>query len=78
MAAYSQAERRLRDLLKSLRQEAGITQTELGERINQPQQVVSKIERGERRLYATQLFDICREGFGIDAEEVGRRYVKQR
>lgn len=78
MATHSQAERRLRDLLVALRKEAGLTQSELGERISQPQQVISKIERGERRLYATQLFDICRKGFGIDAEEFGRRYVKQR
>ena len=78
MATYSQAERRLRDLLRSLREEAGLTQTELGKRIKQPQQVVSKIERGERRLYATQLFEICRKGFGIGPEELGRRYARQR
>ena len=78
MATHSQAERRLRDLLISLRKEAGLTQIELGQRIKQPQQVVSKIERGERRLYATQLFEICRKGFGVDPEELGRRYAKQR
>lgn len=74
MAAHTSAEKRLRRLLKKLREEAGLTQVQLGERIRQPQQVISKIERGERRLYATQLFDLCQEGFGIDAQELGRRY----
>ena len=78
MAAHTHTEVRLRRLLKALREEAGLTQTELGKRIKQPQQVVRKIERGERRLYATQLFEICRKGFGVGPAEFGRRYEKQR
>lgn len=76
MAAHTQAEKRLRRIFKIMRLESGLTQVELGKRINQPQQVVSKIERGERRLYATQLFEICQKGFGIGPEEFGRRYIK--
>ncbi len=76
MAAYTQAERRLRKVLKNLREEAGMTQIELGKKIGQPQQVVSKIERGERRLYATQVYEICKKGFGIGPAEFGRRYEK--
>ena len=78
MAAYTLAERRLRKLLKTLREETGLTQTELGARIKQPQQVVSKIERGERRLYATQVFEICQKGFGIGPAEFGKRLERQR
>ena len=78
MAAHSPAEQRLRRLLKALRKEAGLTQTELGVRLKQPQQVISKIERGERRLYATQLFEFCRRGFGVGPTELGRRYEAQR
>jgi transcriptional regulator with XRE-family HTH domain len=78
MAAHSQAEQRLRRLLRALREEAGLTQTELGARIKQPQQVISKIERGERRLYATQLFEFCSKAFGIGPAEFGRRYERQK
>ena len=53
-----------------------MTQIELGKKIGQPQQVVSKIERGERRLYATQVYEICKKGFGIGPAEFGRRYEK--
>ena len=74
MAAHTLAEKRLQRLLKKLREDEGITQIELGKRIKQPQQVVSKIERGERRLYATQLFEICEKGFGITPQQFGRRY----
>lgn len=78
MAAHTQAEKRLQRLLKVLREEAGLTQIELGKRIKQPQQVISKIERGERRLYATQLFEICKKGFDVGPEELGQRYERQR
>lgn len=59
-------------------EEAGLTQVDLGKRIKQPQQVVSKIERGERRLFATQLFELCRKGFEIGTAEFGTRYEKQK
>ena len=77
MATHTRSEARLRQVLKTLRKESGLTQLELGARINQPQQVVSKIERGERRLYATQLFEICQKGFGIGPAEFGKRYERQ-
>lgn len=36
--------------IASTRRAAGITQTELAERLGKPQSFVSKVERGERRL----------------------------
>ncbi len=78
MAAHSQSEKRLRAVLKELREEAGLTQTELGSKVGEPQQVVSKIERGERRLYATQLFEYCKRGFKIGPKEFAERFEKRR
>lgn len=77
MATHTRSEARLRKVLKTLREEAGLTQIELGAKIRQPQQVISKIERGERRLYATQLIEICQKGFGISLAEFGKRYERQ-
>jgi hypothetical protein len=44
--------------------------------VDEPQQVVSKIERGDRRLYATQLFEYVEKGFGMTVVEFARRYEK--
>ena len=74
MAAYSKAEEKLRSLLKELRNEHKLTQIELADRVGEPQQVISKIERGERRLYATQLFEFVERGFGLGPVEFARKY----
>ncbi|WP_123748188.1 helix-turn-helix domain-containing protein [Saccharothrix texasensis] len=42
--------RRFRLLLRQLREEAGLTQTQVAERLDEPQSFVSKYESGERRL----------------------------
>jgi transcriptional regulator with XRE-family HTH domain len=77
MASYSSAEQKLHRLLKDLRIEHGLTQVDLAKRIGEPQQVISKIERGHRRLYATQLFDYVRKGFGLSVVQFARRYEAQ-
>ena len=41
--------------LCTTRSELGLTQTEVARKIKKPQSYVSKIERGERRLDATEL-----------------------
>lgn len=49
-------------LLRYLREErkrAGLTQTELGDRLGQPQAIISKCERGERRLDVIELRAYC-------------------
>jgi transcriptional regulator with XRE-family HTH domain len=76
MAAYTPSEEKLTRLLRKLREERGLTQIALGERVDEPQQVVSKIERGDRRLYATQLFEYVEKGFGMTVVEFARRYEK--
>lgn len=46
-------------LLRELRLEAGITQTELSARLGRSQSFVSDVERGGRRLDIIELRDIC-------------------
>ncbi|MGA2771978.1 MAG: helix-turn-helix transcriptional regulator [Bryobacteraceae bacterium] len=50
----------LRSLLRSIRTEAGLTQTDVAQRLKQPQSFVSKYESGERRLDVLELREVCR------------------
>jgi ribosome-binding protein aMBF1 (putative translation factor) len=47
--------KRMVEKLRLARQEAGLTQVEVAERLGQPQPYVSKIERGERRIDPPEL-----------------------
>lgn len=47
------------DLLRTLREQSGITQMELAHLLEQSQSYVSKVERGDRRLDVIQLRTIC-------------------
>ncbi len=47
------------DLLRTLREQKGVTQTELAQLLEQSQSYVSKVERGDRRLDVIQLRTIC-------------------
>ncbi|MEV8440447.1 helix-turn-helix transcriptional regulator [Actinosynnema sp. NPDC051121] len=47
--------RRFRALLRQLRLDAGLTQVEVAERLEEPQSFVSKYESGERRLDVIEL-----------------------
>lgn len=48
------------EVLRALRQEAGLTQVGVAERLGRPQSFVSKYEAGERRLDLLQLMDVAR------------------
>ncbi|UQS26874.1 helix-turn-helix domain-containing protein [Amycolatopsis thermalba] len=52
---YSAEYQQLCRLLRELRQEAGLTQVQLAERLGVPQSFVSKYETGERRLDVVEL-----------------------
>ena len=76
MASYSRSEKALCKLLKELRVERNLTQIELAKKVGEPQQVISKIERGHRRLYASQLFTYVKKGFGLRPTEFAKLYEK--
>ncbi len=57
---HSDAYDTLRATLVALRKDAGVTQVELAERLGRPQQFVSKVERGERRLDLVEFIAVCR------------------
>lgn len=52
--------RRLQDMLREARAEAGLKQSELAARIGADQSFVSRYERGERRLDLIELETICK------------------
>lgn len=70
---YTPEHRRLTGLLRSLREEAGLTQAEVAIRLRRPQSFVSKYERGERRLDLVELRVIGRT-FGLSLAEVVARF----
>jgi transcriptional regulator with XRE-family HTH domain len=56
------------ELLIELRHRAGLTQTELGQRLPFEQPAISKIERGERRVDVIELKMIC-ERLGLSLQD---------
>ena len=71
---HSEDYRALLTLLRRLREEAGLTQVELAERLGRPQSFVSKVEVGERRLDVAEL-RILTEALGQDIVDVVRQWV---
>ena len=59
-------------LLRTARQEAGMRQVDLADRLRQPQSYVSKYESGERRLDLLELRQVC-NALGISLEAFIRR-----
>jgi transcriptional regulator with XRE-family HTH domain len=62
-------------LLREMRIEAGLTQTELAARIRRDQTYVSKYEGSERRLDILEVREIC-QAVGIKFEEFARMLEK--
>lgn len=67
---------KLAALLRSVRAEAGITQSEVAERLDLPQSFVSKYESGERRLDLVELRQICK-ALKIPLSDFVRRFEKE-
>jgi transcriptional regulator with XRE-family HTH domain len=58
-ALHSKEQVRMRRLLKTVRQNANLTQAQLATKLHVPQSFVSKYESGERRLDLVELNAIC-------------------
>ena len=63
----------LQTVLRDVRHQAGLRQTELAERLGQPQSFVSKYESGERRLDLIEVRLIC-QAIGMPLAEFVRRF----
>jgi transcriptional regulator with XRE-family HTH domain len=73
--AYIEQRNRLIALLREMRVEAGLTQTDLATRIDKDQTFVSKYESGERRLVVLELREIC-QAVGVSLEKFVKRLEK--
>lgn len=71
----NEAYRRFRDLLVLARQQAGLTQADLAERLKRPQSFVSKYERGERRLDVVEFGEVAK-ALGTDPVILLRRFYR--
>jgi transcriptional regulator with XRE-family HTH domain len=67
--------RRLIALLRQIRLEADLTQTQVADKISQTQSYVSKYENGEQRLDLIELEAVC-DGIGIPLTDFVRRYLE--
>jgi transcriptional regulator with XRE-family HTH domain len=72
---YTKQRTQLLTLLRELRVETGLTQTDLATRIEKDQTFVSKYESGERRLDVLEIREICL-ALGMTFEEFARRLEK--
>ena len=68
-------QKRLLVLLRGIRVDAGLTQSELASRLSRDQTFVSKFESGERRLDVLELRELC-EAIGTDFVTFIRRLDK--
>jgi transcriptional regulator with XRE-family HTH domain len=59
---------KLRELLRRMRQDAGLRQVDLARRLRLPQSHVSKYESGERSLDLVEVADVCR-ALGVSLAE---------
>lgn len=64
-------------VLRHIRLEANLTQSQLAEALGQSQSYVSKYETGEQRLDLTELEAIC-DAVGVTLLDMVERYVASR
>jgi len=64
----------LLSLLRQVRQEAGLTQTDVARALGYPQSFVSKYESGERRLDLLELSDVCK-AVGVPLVDFVKRFA---
>ena len=69
-------QKKLLVLLRGIRVDAGLTQSELASRLSRDQTFVSKYESGERRLDVLELREVC-QVIGIDFVTFIRKLDKE-
>ena len=74
---HTPAYRALCRLLRQQREDAGLTIRELGARLKKPYSLVSKVERGERRIDPVEFAAWCR-ACGVDPSEAMRQIAPPR
>jgi len=62
-------------LLREARENAGVTQEQLGQRLHQTQSFISKCERGERRLDVVETRAICK-ALGISLADLVKDFER--
>jgi ribosome-binding protein aMBF1 (putative translation factor) len=67
---------RFRELLIEARENAGLMQWQLAERLKRPQSYISKFERGERRLDVIEFLDVAK-ALRIDPLELLRELIRK-
>lgn len=72
---YSRRQEDLIALLRDIREEAGLRQMEIAERLGKPQSFVSKYESGQRRLDLVELEEVCKVS-GTSLLEFVQRFSK--
>lgn len=73
---YTREYRVLLDLLKTLREKSGFTQTEMAQKLKITQSYFSKLERGERTMDVIELRTICGE-LGTSLPKFINKFEKQ-
>ena len=61
-------------MLIALRQQAGMTQRDLAEKIGRDQNFIWRIENGERRLDVVEFFRVCK-ALGADALKIHKELI---
>lgn len=74
---YSREQRVLCALLRRLRIDGGLRQSDVAQRLGVNQTFVSKYERGERRLDLVELRHVC-DSLGTDLEAFVREFEAER
>jgi ribosome-binding protein aMBF1 (putative translation factor) len=74
MRRSSEAQKRkVRELLRGLREAAGLRQVDLAARLKRPQSFVSKFESGEKTLDFLEVREVCR-ALGVPLADFVRRF----
>ncbi len=63
----------VQELLRQMREEAGLRQVDLADKLGHPQSFVSKYESGDRCLDLLELEEVCK-ALGTSLSEFVRRY----